>query len=54
MHDLPPNTRRGLFATHYHKLSDEHAQDPHADICHMACRVTANPDGDDQVDILHE
>eukprot|EP00983_Pelagomonas_calceolata_P024040 756079-Pelagomonas_calceolata.AAC.8 len=31
---------RGLFATHYHHLSSEHAQDPNVAIMHMACAVS--------------
>lgn len=34
------SVRRGLFATHYHRLSDEHAVDPGVAIRHMACAVT--------------
>ncbi|KAG2496433.1 hypothetical protein HYH03_005657 [Edaphochlamys debaryana] len=30
---------RGLFATHYHHLSDEHAADPGVAVMHMACAV---------------
>lgn len=30
---------RGLFATHYHHLSTEHAADPRCAIMHMACAV---------------
>ncbi|PNW83581.1 hypothetical protein CHLRE_05g235750v5 [Chlamydomonas reinhardtii] len=30
---------RGLFATHYHHLSDEHAQDSRVAVMHMACAV---------------
>jgi DNA mismatch repair protein MSH6 len=37
---------RGLFATHYHRLSDEHAVDPRVAVSHMACAVTPpGPDG---------
>mmetsp|Transcript_20117 Transcript_20117/g.43814 ORF Transcript_20117/g.43814 Transcript_20117/m.43814 type:complete len:279 (+) Transcript_20117:142-978(+) len=31
---------RGLFATHYHHLSDVHASDPRVSIMHMACAVS--------------
>ncbi|KAF5838281.1 muts domain V-domain-containing protein [Dunaliella salina] len=31
---------RGLFATHYHHLSSEHAHDPNVAIMHMACAVS--------------
>ncbi|GLC55756.1 hypothetical protein PLESTB_001025500 [Pleodorina starrii] len=30
---------RGLFATHYHHLSDDHADDPRVAVMHMACAV---------------
>lgn len=41
------STRRGLFATHYHRLSDEHALDPGVAIRHMDCAVTpAGPNGE--------
>ena len=30
---------RGLFATHYHHLSGQHANDPRVAIMHMACAV---------------
>ena len=30
---------RGLFATHYHHLSGQHAADPRVAIMHMACAV---------------
>lgn len=33
-------SRRGLFATHYHRLAEEHALDPGVAIRHMACAVT--------------
>lgn len=36
---------RGLFATHYHRLSDEHAVDSRVAVSHMACAVT--PPGHD-------
>ncbi|KXZ50845.1 hypothetical protein GPECTOR_15g531 [Gonium pectorale] len=37
---------RGLFATHYHHLSDEHAADPRVAVMHMACAVEgAEPGG---------
>lgn len=37
---------RGLFATHYHRLSDEHAVDPRVAVSHMACAVKPpGPDG---------
>lgn len=31
---------RGVFATHYHHISDSHASDPHVSIKHMGCAVT--------------
>ena len=30
---------RTLFSTHYHRLADDHARDPHVALAHMACRV---------------
>jgi DNA mismatch repair protein MSH6 len=41
---------RGVFATHYHHISDSHAQDPAVAIKHMACAVTPAEDGRDGVD----
>ena len=40
---------RGLFATHYHKLSEEHENDPNTSICHMACKVAKDANGHEQV-----
>lgn len=36
---------RGLFATHYHRLSEEHAVDPAVSLFHMACCVEAASEG---------
>jgi DNA mismatch repair protein MSH6 len=46
---------RGVFATHYHHISDSHAEDPAVAIKHMACAVTPaeNDDGVDQVTFLY-
>ena len=33
----------GLFATHYHQLAAEHADDPQVAIMHMACAVAEQP-----------
>lgn len=46
---------RGVFATHYHHISDGHASDPAVAIKHMACAVTpaAEPGGVDEVAFLH-
>lgn len=33
----------GLFATHYHQLAAEHANDPQVAIMHMACAVAEQP-----------
>ncbi|KAL4517804.1 hypothetical protein Ndes2526A_g02182 [Nannochloris sp. 'desiccata'] len=41
---------RGVFATHYHHISDSHAEDPAIAIKHMACAVTPAEDGGDGVD----
>ncbi|EFJ45822.1 hypothetical protein VOLCADRAFT_105835 [Volvox carteri f. nagariensis] len=38
---------RGLFATHYHHLSDEHANDPQVAVMHMACAVEGAADGEE-------
>jgi len=35
------STHRGLFATHYHRLADEHAADAAVAIRHMGCAVDA-------------
>ncbi len=35
---------RGLFATHYHHLSLEHARDPRVAVMHMACAVGGERD----------
>ncbi len=40
---------RGLFATHYHKLADAHADDPTTSIRHMACHVDRDAAGREQV-----
>ena len=40
---------RGLFATHYHKLADAHADDPATSIRHMACHVADDGAGREQV-----
>ena len=42
---------RGLFATHYHKLADAHADDPATSIRHMACHVADDGAGREQVAI---
>jgi DNA mismatch repair protein MSH6 len=42
-------TRRGLFATHYHRLSEAHADDPAVSIRHMACHVRSDEAGREQV-----
>ena len=38
-HLLRPVGCRGVFATHYHSLSEEHLNDPTVSIQHMACHV---------------
>ena len=40
---------RGLFATHYHRLADAHARDPSVSIRHMACHVSSDQAGREQV-----
>ena len=40
---LPAAVCRGLFATHFHKLADVHADDPAVSIRHMACAVRDAP-----------
>lgn len=37
---------RGLFATHYHMLSEEHAVDPAVALHHMGCHVQHSADGE--------
>ncbi len=44
-----PASCRGLFATHYHKLADAHADDPTTSIMHMACHVADDGAGREQV-----
>ena len=44
---------RGLFATHYHRLADAHAQDPAVSIRHMACHVSSDQAGREQVEHQH-
>ena len=46
---------RGIFATHYHHISDSHADDPSVAIKHMACAVTPAEEagGVDQVTFLY-
>lgn len=44
---------RGLFATHYHKLADAHADDPATSIRHMACYVAEDEAGREQVTAQH-
>jgi DNA mismatch repair protein MSH6 len=38
---------RGLFATHYHHLSSEHALDPLVAVMHMACSVGGGGEEDE-------
>ena len=40
---LPACLCRGLFATHFHRLADVHADDPAVSIRHMACAVRDAP-----------
>ena len=40
---LPAGVCRGLFATHFHRLADVHADDPAVSIRHMACAVRDAP-----------
>ena len=46
---------RGVFATHYHHISDSHVNDPAVAIKHMACAITpaAEADGVDEVTFLY-
>lgn len=37
--------RRGLFATHYHRLADDHVDDAAVSIRHMGCAVEDGHDG---------
>jgi len=51
---FPPEIKvfcRGLFATHYHRLSEEYADDDHVALRHMACHITPSvePNGTEQV-----
>ncbi len=52
---LAHNTRCcGLFATHYHQLSDAHKADPAVSIMHMACAVgEETEDGAPEVTFLY-
>lgn len=47
---------RGLFATHYHTLSDDHADDPAVAIRHMGCAVVpaAVAGGAEEVTFLYK
>jgi hypothetical protein len=47
--DPPDACGRGLFATHYHKLADAHADDHTTSIRHMACHVDRDAAGREQV-----
>lgn len=40
---------RGLFATHYHHLSDSHADDPRVAVMHMACAIAGQETEDDDL-----
>lgn len=47
---------RGLFATHYHRLAEDHVSDPAVSIRHMAAAIEpATPEngGFEQVCLLH-
>ena len=49
---LPAGVCRGLFATHFHRLADVHADDPAVSIRHMACAVRDAPSSQpDQVSV---
>lgn len=43
---------RGIFATHYHHISDSHAEDPAVAIKHMACSVVPAKEPGDVDEVL--
>eukprot|EP00249_Psilotum_nudum_P010857 c22813_g1_i2 orf=215-853(+) len=45
---------RGIFSTHYHRLADEHADDPAVALYHMACNVGTGAGGLQEVTFLYK
>ncbi|KAJ7532277.1 hypothetical protein O6H91_14G080400 [Diphasiastrum complanatum] len=44
----------GMFSSHYHRLADEHAQDPAVASYHMACKVGTGAGGLEEVTFLYK
>ncbi|KAJ4956317.1 hypothetical protein NE237_013100 [Protea cynaroides] len=44
---------RGLFSTHYHRLSVDYQKDPKVSLCHMACQVGKGVGGVEEVTFLY-
>ncbi|KAI4349732.1 hypothetical protein L6164_010292 [Bauhinia variegata] len=44
---------RGMFSTHYHRLSIDYHNDPKVSLCHMACQVGNGIGGVDEVTFLY-
>lgn len=45
---------RGMFSTHYHRLANDHANDPKVALYHMSCRVEICDQGVDKVTFLYK
>lgn len=45
---------RGIFSTHYHRLSVDYERDPKVSLCHMACRVGEEIGGVEEVTFLYK
>ncbi|CAN8308725.1 unnamed protein product [Cochlearia groenlandica] len=44
---------RGLFSTHYHRLSMDYQNNPKVSLCHMACQVGEGNSGVEEVTFLY-
>ncbi|KAL1198069.1 DNA mismatch repair protein MSH6 [Cardamine amara subsp. amara] len=44
---------RGLFSTHYHRLSMDYQTNPKVSLCHMGCQVGEGIDGVEEVTFLY-
>lgn len=44
---------RGMFSTHYHRLSIDYRHDPKVSLCHMACQVGKGGGGVEEVTFLY-
>ncbi|KAL8527225.1 hypothetical protein ACS0TY_005198 [Phlomoides rotata] len=45
---------RGMFSTHYHRLSVDYQNDPKVALCHMACQVVKGVAGVEEVIFLYK